>query len=641
MPITIVGSADVTFEVDDGATIGGITIDYPAGITSGDVIHLAVCLPRYRWWAPQGLGFAIVRQYGFSVPLGWVSAGAFAFNPSLGGQGSVPDQGLTVLLRKVATGAEGADVTIPITRTNLRPAVTSSGEILQVAAAIVAHRGVSIGSPYAVPPVFQLGGDAPWNSGESALSRLTQLAFASAFDLDGLNPQIGDPFPAWTDPTPTRGEPASWDVLEQASTNAIEITSSYDHLGDVDRTQTRNVRAAVLDADTFTPGLAFFGEPPTMGPTGSRWYRVAFALRDASEGPTVDEPPEPGQPGVTGSGWTIPEWIDRERQIVTPLVCTVWAEGSGEYGPQLQLILGEDEAPVPVAADVSFNGLGACTTATVAFPASPGVVPFQHALKLGLRLTADPDSTIVWWTGVVKNVRYENGLYLVDLDGLWSLLNDARVQLDSGGYIDRPTHGAIEGTLVLGIGDPTAVVIENQADAQQTWGEHLNATFRWTPQAAWGVGPDQIFIMGLPEQGGVLELDADLEPAVASVQAGAYILPPFITEWWAEDGDGNVISAELTPQPGLLAPSRLAQSRLDDLGNLLVPKEAMYPLHAGPSHTLVFAGIAVPPLRVIALPTGEMQMVASARVEVAVGEEGNMPAVTTTLTTVALPYERS
>src|SRR5690606_5101780 len=602
----------------------------------GDVVHLAVCIPRYRWYQRHGQQVNLVRQYGIAIPTGWTAVGSYTSN----NQYNVNRQGIIFLIRKVATGAEGSDVTIPISRTDYRPEVIADGEVIQVAAALVAHRGVSSGSPYASPPVFKLGGDAPWNSGESALSRLAQLAFAVGIDPNNADPEVGDPFPAWDDPTTTKGEPASWDVLAQESTQAVETTSLYGHSGEPADTQTLNVRAAALDADTFTPGLAFFGLPPKLTSVNvNRWYRVAFALRDESEGPSVDQPPAPGQPGVTGSGWTQPEWDGAERQIDTPLLCTVWGEGVGSYGAELQLLLDEDEAPQPVGLDATFNALGACTSAQATFAASPGVLPYEHVLKFTLRLTTDGSGDGVdWWAGVVRNVRYDNGLYIVDLEGLWSLLNDARVQLDSNGDIDRPQHGVIEGTLVLGVGDPTAVVIESEADEQQTWSEHLNNTFRATPEAAWGIGPDQVFIMGLPDQGGVLELDADHE-AVAAVDAGEFILPPFVTEWWAEASDGSVVSAELTPSPGLLVPSRLAQSRLDDYGNLLTPKEAMYPIYTGPSHTLEYAGIAVPPLRVVNLPSGESQMVASARVSITVGEEGSMPRVTTTLTTVALPYE--
>lgn len=632
MAITVVDTAQLAFETGEYGDVTGITVDYPAGLTSGDLVHVAVCIPKSRWFAFVGTNVVLARQYGVSVPTGWTPAGSLAWTFQ-----DVPGMGLMMLLRKVATGAEGASVTIPISRTNARPGIPTDGEVLQVAAALIAHRGASLGSPYATPPTFAWGGPGPWNSGTSALSRLVQLGFAACIDPAGLAPAVNDPFPAWDDPLGTNGQPTTWAVLDQDSTEAVETTNAYDHNGDPTGVATLVVRAAAMDAETFVPGLAWMGTPPTLNLSRDRWYRVAFALRDASEGLTVDPPPGPGQPGVTGSGWLIPEWDGRHRQVDTPLACTIWAESLGGYGPELSLLLDVDEAPQPVGVDATFNGLGACTSAQVTFAAHPGLVPYQHVVKLDLRLLGASGDDVTWFAGVVRNVRPDNGAWVVDLDGLWSLLNDARVQLDSADTISRPQHGAIEGTLVLGVGDPTAVVIENAVDEQQTWGEHLNNTFRATPQAAWGVGPDQVFVMGLPEQGGVLELDADDE-AVIGVEQSEYILPPFVTEWWAEANDGSVVSAELTPPPGLLVPGRLARSRLDDSQNLLMPKEAMYPTFAGPTHELVFAGLAVPPLRVLNLPSGETQVVASARVTVTVGEEGSMPTITTTLTTVALPY---
>lgn len=637
MAITVVDTAQIALEsgeFEDGLT--GITIDYPAGLAPGDVVHLAICLPKYRWWGVRGTGFAIARQYGISVPTGWTAAGSRAWSS----QYDMPRQGIMWLLRKVATGAEGSDVTIPLTRSNLRPEIEPDNEVLQVATVMVAHRGANLAQPYASPPVFVWGGNASWNSGSLSTSRMVQLGFAVSIDPLGVNPAVDDTMPAWDDPLPTTGQPATWDVLDQASTDAIDTTNTYDHNGvPTSPDATLVVRAAAMDAEVTEPGLSWFGLPPAFSGSNDRWYRVAFALMDASEGISVDTPPPPGLPGVTGSGWLQPEWTGRTHEIATPLVCTIWGPGVDEYGqPALALFLDEDEAPQPVGVDATFNGLGACTSAQVTFAAHPGLVPFEHAVKLGLRLHGGSGEDIVWWAGVVRNVRPDNGAWVVDLDGLWSLLNDARVQLDSSDTITRPTHGVIEGTLVLGVGDPTAVIIENAADEQQSWGTHLNNTFRWTPQAAWGIGPDQVFVMGLPEQGGVETLDADADPAVIAVDQSEFILPPFVTEWWAEASDGSVVSAELTPPLGLLAPGRLAQSRLDDLGNLLMPKEAAYPLRAGPTHSLEYAGIAVPPLRAVNLPSGEDQMVASARVVVTVGEEGNMPTITTTLTTVALPF---
>src|SRR5690606_37459094 len=201
--ITIVDTAKVATASGEYGTVNSITVDLPAGLAAGDVVHVAVCLPRYRWYQAQGLHLHLTRQYGVSVPTGWQAAGSYAFNS----QYNLISQGIIVLLRKVATGAEASSVTIPISRTDYRPEVTPDGEVLQVAAALVAHRGVNVSSPYASPPVFKLGGDVPWNSGDSALSRLAQLAFGVGIDPDNANTGVGEEFPAWDDPTPTKGQP--------------------------------------------------------------------------------------------------------------------------------------------------------------------------------------------------------------------------------------------------------------------------------------------------------------------------------------------------------------------------------------------------------------------------------------------------
>src|SRR5690606_31731582 len=312
--------------------------------------------------------------------------------------------GCIFLLRKVATGHESGSLQIPITQRTYRADVAADGEVIQAAAVMVAHRGVNVRSPYASAPIVKLGwGDVPWNSGDSVISRLAQLGFAINLTRGissggGLIPEVGQQVPAWPDPTPTKGQPTAWDVLAQESTEAVEITGVYSPSGAPMGMQTQNIRAAALDASPFTPGLAFTGEAPFVSYGSTTGLRAVFALRDESEGPELDEVPTPGQPGVTGSGWMQPEWVGRDRLIDNPLGCTVWEGGSGPYGDELQLMLDEDQALPPVAIEATFNGLGACTSAQAIFPADPGLVPYQHALKFSLRLTTDGSGEGVdWW----------------------------------------------------------------------------------------------------------------------------------------------------------------------------------------------------------------------------------------------------
>lgn len=653
MAITHVGTETAVVQ-GTHETVTSITIDYPTGLSSGDIIHLMLFLTRPKWWTVVGTSWEVARSYSYGVPPGWTVV--YADGPLL--TAHFPH---AVLLRRVASGAETGSVTIPITRANHRPDVPDDPlEVLLATAAMTAHSG-------ATPLIFEgpftrgmhgientTGGGGGGGGGSTTIttehprtnyddSMLLQFALYTQWDKEA----IGDPVPVVPNPltppsSPVLGNPA-WAVLGQASTLTSKIsTGRTPALPDPAGTRTHDVGSRVAVLETFDPPVGerqLWGDPSfvdvfdPMGLVG-----VAVALVDASHGGAVDPPPAPGQPGVTGSGWVLPEWAGRERQITTPLACSVWAEGAGA---ELEEVMDEFTGPRPVGLEVTFNGLGAITSGVATFAAPTGLVPFQHYLAFHLR-TPDllPDAPAVAWAGgLVRNVRFDGGLWEAELTGLWSILNDARISVDSADLVERPSlPGVIEDTLVLGIGDPTAATLEAPSDWQQSWGTYLNTIFRDGGTAAWGIGPDRVYIQGLPEQGGVLDLDTDHE-AVASLDAGSFILPPFVTEWWAEDSNGDIVSATLTPPHGLLTPQKIAQSKVDGSDNLLMPKEAFLPTVAGPSHTLAFAGIAVPPIRVINLPGGVTQMVASARVIISVGEEGSMPSIVTTLTTVALPYE--
>lgn len=598
-------------------TVDSLSIDYPAGLQPGDVLHLAVGLPKSQWYERVGNQFLLAREYRLGIPPGWtVVRSGGPTNYLLSDQWRIPR---VLVLRKVATGAESGGVTVPITRSAPRPEAVVPGENVAVAGVMTAHRGVA---HHLI--------EGPWDSGLDTGIRVRQRPRATYPDSVALQFAFaghggvteGDPAPAIPDPLVVASPPpAEWDVLGQASSLGLPVGASV----------VAN-RVGALAAPAPVNELLTYG-----GSSSAYHARVAVVLVDEAQGPSVDAPPEPGQPGVTGSGWLVPEWEGRERQVVTPLATTILGEGGGDLTPVLE----PEATPQAVALDATFNGLGACTSATAAFPAFPGLVPYQHALAFGLRLTADPEAVVTWWVGVVRNVRYDNGLHVVDLDGFWNLLNDARVRtevdVNDVESITTPEHPIILGVLRVGVGDPATALVEEPREAMVSWGEHLNDRFRHTPDAAWGIGPDRVFIMGLPEQGGVLDLDADTHHAITRVTAGEYILPPTITEWWGELEDGAIVTASVSPA-GMLAPERVVSARTNENDDLVTPKEAAHPLVAGPTHELEVAGIAVPPLRVVNLPGGVSQMVASARVRVNVGEEGSMPRITTTLTTVALPY---
>lgn len=522
------------------------------------------------------------------------------------------------LWRRIATG-DPADTTVQVF-------VHSAGwNDLPVSAALIAHAGVdTVLGPYDAPP------SGPYTVPQTDTARL--VAFMSVNWLgpvDELPP--GTPLNPWLDPTPpgTGAQPAWHPLTQTLSSTAVDAQNPN---------LTRGLQVGVFDADTFTPGQMAYSPalpPAPPGVIGSNSAPLSvFSLLALGASTGLDAPPSPDQLGVTGSGVVVPEWLGREQKIHNPLDTLILVDSGGQLTPPLE------SSPQAIMIDASFNGLGACTKATAAFAVDPKVRPFEQAMQF--TLDADrPDAPAPWWLGVVQNTRFEGGLHLVDLVGLWELANEGPVTTDeTGRYVQLPDHLTLAGVLTLSAGSLAALVLPDAAAAQQQWGQTLNNRFARYPNAAWGVGPDRMFVQGLPENGGYVDLSAD-HSSVLSVQAGDFILPPFVTHWWAPSGSG-VVTAEREDPISLLTPLRTVQSRLTEgAGELVTPMEASMPMSEGPAHTLVFAGIVIPPVRIVNLPTVGSQMVASARVQVTLGEEGSMPRVTTTLTTVALPFRRA
>lgn len=617
------------------------TIQLPPGLQLDDVVHISLYLPRAEFFRYNDDGSRI-RPWGVATGKNW--------HPYLGtpegwtlvanswyryGQ-EFTDR--TALFRRFITGTEDPEVTfhIPWSANIFVPEEDPEARV-SVAAIAVAHRGVDLNRVYAVPPTVGAGRFQTNTPTNSALVQLRHRRLLDRDNSSGL--EVGDQLPPLPNPVipTTVPNPSEWEVLLDMRPPAFETVDHYDLSNVIQGHMLVAQRAAVLHADNYTPGQVTLGPDDDLGSYQRKaWY---FALMNPlTPGFAVDPPEAPGQPGVTTSGWILPEWEGRQHRIKNPLRCTVWTEGETPSGPGLVPdALGQLE---PIGLDAAFDALGNCQTAVATFPADPGLTPWQQVLKFQVVTddTEDPEEAAVWWTGVVQNVSSDGaGLFTVDLLGLWSLLNEARIQVDNNDEVTKPESPLIKRALMLGGGDPTAVVIENEADKQRTWGEYFSDTFRISPDAAWGIGPDQTFSMGLPQNAGFLTFDSE-EPFVTEVEPGEFILPPFVTDWWAEETSGGPVhSGELIPPPGLLTPRRLVQSRLGDLGNLITPAEASLPTFAGPSHTLRIAGMAIPPLRADGLPAGS-QMIAGARVVITVGDESSMPTITTTLTTVALPF---
>src|SRR5690625_2594270 len=476
MPITLVGATAAAAE-GTYATTGSLTIDYPTGLQAGDVLHLVITIARPRYDELVWPQFVLAREYRYSPPPGWTIA--YSGGPT--NRNAVENFGIphVMVLRRVALGNEPTSVAIPVSE---RVASHPEKEYnVALAGVMTAHRGVA--QHLVFGPVVDGMAITAWTatSGSGGSSGTHYLPQADPFvyypGSVGLqfavqtarNTPEGTQLPPTNSPIPTdTPPPAEWVVDGEARTTALSD----------------NVTTAVTAISGATPA----------GDKIPRWPRVGRAtfrlvLTDATYGPPVDAAPQPGQRGVTGSGWALPEWTGRTHEIRNPLLTTFLAENAeGE----LEELLGPEDAPQPVGLEATFNGLGACLTATALFPAETGAVPYGHALAFALQATDTPEAPVTWWAGVVQNTRFENGLYAVQLGGFWSLLNDSRVRTEENPededelLITRPEHNLIEDTLLISVGDPTTTTIEEPRDALQTWSEHLNNKFRHSPEAAWG-----------------------------------------------------------------------------------------------------------------------------------------------------------
>lgn len=433
-----------------------------------------------------------------------------------------------------------------------------------------------------------------------------------------------NPLTPWQDPLPTgAGEtnPSEWDILTQRLVDAEVIgTSSQSKIFS---------RFAIASADVNT---LFPVAPPDLNARGSRWTIIGTRLR---AGPELSPPtplPPPGVVGATGSGSATPEWDAANHVIKNPLLAR--ALTLDPAGTALIPVPPED-TPQPVALEATFNSVGACTTAIALFPAHPQFTPYEHALAFYLERRTITD-TPAWWAGVIKDVQYESGLWRVELVGFWELLNsDVPILLNGTTFMAQPEHPAITGFIDLRE-ESTPV----PGRLGQTWSEYYRSMYAAEPNSNWGVGPDGVFIHGPPERAGVMAISVSDTPGILKVENSGYVFPPYVSTWWAKDPSGEP-HVETNDHHGVFVPRHVVRTEYDSDENELVrPKEADYPIIAGPSSTVTYAGMCIPPLRIEDIPNTlePSQLVASATVRITVGEEGSMPTVTTTLTTVALPY---
>jgi hypothetical protein len=340
--------------------------------------------------------------------------------------------------------------------------------------------------------------------------------------------------------------------------------------------------------------------------------------------------------GVTGRGYLLPEYVNGERMIDNPLKTTLlkWDNDLGAVVDS-----GPEDLPQPIALEASFNSLGACLRAKAVFTEDLNLSPYSYAMRFevvptdaGYELTGL--DSFVYWSGVVTNSSFINGLYEVILEGYWVLFNDAS-------RITRPTLlNAIVGS--RNFGSVRLPRIKTELERFKVWGEVFTDTHYGIQNASWGVGPDGFIVYGDPDSAESALLAFE-DASVFNYEKKQFSLNQVATSWYGVGPDDEVLSKSVESSNVGFKPrktiSSVVQIRDYDEPVLLVPEDAGRQFFSGPSYDISYIGLAVLPLKVINPNLFEAQRITASQLSITIGEGGTAPSIVTRLTAESIPIQ--
>jgi hypothetical protein len=291
----------------------------------------------------------------------------------------------------------------------------------------------------------------------------------------------------------------------------------------------------------------------------------------------------------------------------------------------------EEDVPVPVGAELVFDGLGCCMGGRMTFASNPFWEPYTRRVQVWY--TDDETAENLYFTAVALETDEADDLYTTNLLELSKLWLDAPVGLD-----DYPQHVTITETVDLNPG-LTIDRIADTVDEYETWRRFLKFRYEGLPTAVFGVGAEGRYIQGRPEDAGGLELDARLYPDVSPIAAA---LPPYVTDYYVAPDvvtQAVTVTGQRTDVPAL-APRVIEETDAAPDG-AEIPDGFRLPFTEPPSYEINIPDrIVIPPIRVVELPGGQAQWVSGARVRIT-PDTGGGARLFTTLRTQTLPYGRS
>jgi hypothetical protein len=307
--------------------------------------------------------------------------------------------------------------------------------------------------------------------------------------------------------------------------------------------------------------------------------------------------------------------------------------GAGLYEPEPTRTLGlrsfriengafvEEAEPIrPVAIDVTYNGIGACTGGSMQFVQNPQWRPYSRVLELFYQPRIDgvlyPEVTYYACLVGVPEQDVNPEKIKQNVKGLFQIVAGQPISTDAYPQLPPVWNDAV----ILFAGTPVQVA-PGSKDIWQTWTEFLGKLTADHPDCHYGVGRDRTFVQGRPQDGNFITIDA-LAPEVTNINPSQYVVNDYVTHFWlTPDADTDPVATfGVRSDLNTLVPRKTVTAQKDGSGTLELPAGLNAPVYEIGSYTLKVKGLLIPPALVTNLPGGVSQFVAGSRFVVAGGQ---------------------
>lgn len=284
-------------------------------------------------------------------------------------------------------------------------------------------------------------------------------------------------------------------------------------------------------------------------------------------------------------------------------------------------VLTPEEEPVrPVAIDVTYNAIGACTGGSMQFVQNPLWRPYSRVLELfySPRIDQVLQPPVRYYACLVGLPQQDVNPEKIKQNvlGLYQIVKGQPIGTDSTPALPPVFSEAT----VLFAGSPVSIT-PNSKDVWQTWGQFLDKLTSSHPTCHYGVGRDRRYIQGRPQDGNAVVINARA-PVVTNINPSEYVVNDYATHYYLPpDGDSDPVTVfGVRSDLDDLTPRKTVQTDTDGSGSPVLPNGFNVTPYEIGSYTLRIKGLVIPPALITNLPGGVSQYAAGSRFVVSGGQ---------------------